>query len=187
MKNSSQSRSVSNKRRVAPEPYVRMGFLVHDVSRMRRTLFDQAVKKLGITRAQWWALANLSREGEGITQSQLAQALDVGKVTIGGLLDRLEAAGYVTRKADRTDRRLKRVFITQRGYDIMDEMAAIGRQLNNVVMKDISIDQMHLAEEVLHKMRDNLRIQLRGLPDEGGDLGGGDMVDGLPVEQGAVI
>jgi hypothetical protein len=46
---------------------------------------------------------------------------------------------------------------------------------------------MHLAEEVLHKMRDNLRIQLRGLPDEGGDLGGGDMVDGLPVEQGAVI
>jgi len=139
-----------------------MGFLVHDVSRMRRTLFDQAVKNLGITRAQWWALANLSREGEGITQSQLAQALDVGKVTIGGLLDRLETAAYIVRKADRDDRRLKRVFITERGYGIMDEMAAIGRQLNSVVMKGVSIDQIHLAEEVLHQMRQNLRVELRG-------------------------
>ena len=163
MTNSGRSRPpISSKRRVAPEPYVRTGFLVHDVSRMRRTLFDQAVKDLGITRAQWWALANLSREGEGITQSQLAQALDVGKVTIGGLLDRLEAARYIVRKSDRTDRRLKRVFITERGYGIMDQMAAIGRQLNSVVMKGISIDQVHLAEEVLHQMRQNLRAELRG-------------------------
>jgi DNA-binding MarR family transcriptional regulator len=172
------------KRRVAAEPYVRMGFLVHDVSRMRRTLFDQAVKNLGITRAQWWALANLSREGEGITQSQLAQALDVGKVTIGGLLDRLEVAAYIVRKPDRTDRRLKRVFITERGYGIMDEMAAIGRQLNNVVMKGISIDQVHLAEEVLHQMRQNLRIELRGpvgeteVPDDG-------LEDHLDIPDGA--
>jgi len=163
MKNSGRSRpAVNSKRQVAPQPYVRMGFLVHDVSRMRRTLFDQAVKELGITRAQWWALANLSREGEGITQSQLAQALDVGKVTIGGLLDRLEAAGYIVRKADRSDRRLKRVFITERGYGIMDEMAAIGRDLNSVVMRGISVDQVHLAEEVLHQMRQNLRVELRG-------------------------
>lgn len=185
MKNPGRSRTVSSKRRVAPEPYVRIGFLVHDVSRMRRTLFDQAVKSLGITRAQWWALANLSREGEGLTQSQLAQVLDVGKVTIGGLLDRLEAAGYVTRKADRVDRRLKRVFIMQRGYDIMDEMAAIGRQLNSVVMKDISLDQIHLAEEVLHKMRDNLRGELRGLPSEGSDPEA-DMDDGLNAADSAV-
>jgi DNA-binding MarR family transcriptional regulator len=183
MKNAGRSRpTIKSKRRVAAEPYVRMGFLVHDVSRMRRTLFDQAVKGLGITRAQWWALANLSREGEGITQSQLAQALDVGKVTIGGLLDRLEAAGYIVRKADRADRRLKRVFITERGYGIMDEMAGIGRQLNSVVMKDISIDQMHLAEEVLHKMRQNLRIELRGPSGPTGDLDNG-IEDDLAISE----
>ncbi|SES17126.1 DNA-binding transcriptional regulator, MarR family [Sphingobium sp. YR768] len=163
-----------------------MGFLVHDVSRMRRTLFDQAVKNLGITRAQWWALANLSREGEGITQSQLAQALDVGKVTIGGLLDRLETAAYIVRKADRTDRRLKRVFITERGYGIMDEMAAIGRQLNSVVMKGISIDQIHLAEEVLHQMRQNLRMELRGPSSEVGALDDG-LEDHLDISEGAEL
>jgi hypothetical protein len=34
----------------------RIGFLVHDVSRLRQTVFDQAMKPHGVTRAQWWAL-----------------------------------------------------------------------------------------------------------------------------------
>ena len=83
-------------RRIAAQPFLRIGFLVHDVSRMRRTLFDQSVKPLGITRAQWWALANLSRhETEGMIQSDLARLLEVGKVTVGGLIDRLEGSGHV--------------------------------------------------------------------------------------------
>src|SRR3546814_15522809 len=62
----------------------RFGFLVHDVSRMRRTLFDQVMKPLGITRSQWSVLAWLSRGGnEGVMKVDLARQLDVGKVTIG--------------------------------------------------------------------------------------------------------
>lgn len=64
---------------------VRIGFLVHDVSRMRRTLFDQAMKPLGITRSQWWVLSQLSRHTRtGMLQTDLARDLDVGKVTVGG-------------------------------------------------------------------------------------------------------
>ena len=63
---------------------------------MRRTLFDQRLKDLKITRAQWSALAALSRsETEGVIQADLARHLEVGKVTIGGLIDRLENAGVV--------------------------------------------------------------------------------------------
>jgi DNA-binding MarR family transcriptional regulator len=151
----------SVKRKVAAAPYLRIGFLVHDVSRMRRTLFDQAVKPLGITRAQWWALANLSRhEPEGMIQSDLARVLDVGKVTIGGLIDRLESSGLVERRQDELDRRLRRIFITQRGYDVIDQMSEIGRQLNTEIMKGIPFDQIHVAEEVMHLMKENLRTAL---------------------------
>jgi MarR family transcriptional regulator for hemolysin len=148
-------------RRTPADTYLRIGFLVHDVSRMRRTLFDQAVKPLGITRAQWWALANLSRqEREGMIQSDLARLLDVGKVSIGGLIDRLEASGLVERRADPVDRRIKRVFITDRGYDVIDKMRSVGRELNVVILKGIPLDQVHVAEEVMHRMKDNLREQL---------------------------
>lgn len=149
-------------RRVAPQPYLKIGFLVHDVSRMRRTLFDQRVKELGITRAQWSALSALSRhETEGSIQSDLARELEVGKVTIGGLIDRLETSGIVERRTDAEDRRIRRVFITQKGYDVIENMQSIGRELNSLIMKNITLDQIHLAEEVLHEMKVNLRDALK--------------------------
>jgi MarR family transcriptional regulator, transcriptional regulator for hemolysin len=147
--------------RTAAQPFLRIGFLVHDVSRMRRTVFDQAVKPLGITRAQWWALANLSRhEGEGMIQSDLARLLDVGKVTIGGLIDRLEASGLVARRADDFDRRVKRIFITDRGYDVIEHMAEVGHLLNDDILKGIPADQIQMAEQVMHAMKENLREKL---------------------------
>jgi MarR family transcriptional regulator for hemolysin len=148
-------------KRATAEIYIRIGFLVHDVSRMRRTLFDKAVKPLGITRAQWWALANLSRQKtEGMIQSDLARLLDVGKVTIGGLIDRLEASGHVERRPDPVDRRIKRIFITNSGYELIEEMKSVARELNASILKDIPHEDVHIAEEVMHRMKNNLRAEL---------------------------
>jgi MarR family transcriptional regulator for hemolysin len=147
--------------RIAAQPYLRIGFLVHDVSRMRRTLFDQAVKPLGITRAQWWALANLSRhETEGMIQSDLARLLEVGKVTVGGLIDRLEASQHVERRPDPVDRRIKRIFITSRGYDLIKQMTSVGRDLNAIILQGVPLSQVRIAEEVMHKMKENIREKL---------------------------
>ena len=93
---------------------LRFGFLIHDVSRLRRVAVDRALKPLGITRAQWWVLAFLSRR-DGMTQTALAADLDLTKVAIGGLLDRMEAAGFVERRADQNDGRARRVYLTRAG------------------------------------------------------------------------
>lgn len=140
---------------------LRIGFLVHDVSRMRRTLYDQAVKPLGITRSQWWALTNLSRQQpNGMVQGELARLMDLGKVALGGLIDRLEAGGYVERRLDRSDRRLRRVFITERGYEVIADMTSVAEEINGVVLKGISPERVKIAEDVLSEMKDNLRAEL---------------------------
>jgi MarR family transcriptional regulator for hemolysin len=101
-------------------PRARFSFTIHDISRMRRTLFDQELKPLGITRSQWWVLGNLSRHSDtGMIQTELARILEVGKVTVGGLIDRLEEDRLVIRRDDADDRRVKRVFITDRGFAIL--------------------------------------------------------------------
>lgn len=159
-------------RRIAAQPFLRIGFLVHDVSRMRRTLFDQAVKPLGITRAQWWVLANLSRqETEGMIQSDLARLLDVGKVTVGGLIDRLEASGHVERRLDPVDRRVKRIFITGAGFDVIRHMTSVGRDLNAVILRGIPEDQVRVAEDVMHQMKENMRQTLGPRPRDVESLG----------------
>jgi DNA-binding MarR family transcriptional regulator len=148
-------------RRAANVPDFRIGFLVHDVSRMRRTLFDQAVRPLGITRSQWWVMTNLSRhEEEGMIQTDLARVLDVGKVTIGGLIDRLEASGHVERRPDPEDRRVKRIFITEQGHEVMLQLMSVGGELNKIILKGIDPKHIEIAEEVLHQMKDNIRTGL---------------------------
>jgi len=143
---------------------LRAGFLVHDVSRLRRTAFDQRVKPLGITRSQWWVLANLSRhEGEDMMQIELARLLDVGKVTLGGLVDRLEESGFVVRTPDKLDRRSKRVSVSAKGRALVQKMNVIAMEMNEQIMRGIPPAKQRLLEDMLSIMKHNL-IEMDAVP-----------------------
>src|SRR3984957_20032936 len=136
---------------------IRIGFLIHDVSRLRRTAYDQRLKPLDITRSQRWVLAGISRPGDqGITQTELARVLDLGKVALGGLIDRLEDRGFVERKADESDRRINRVFLTRKGNQVLDRMTKVGMDMNAKVMRGISLQRQHMLAATLHDMKENL-------------------------------
>ena len=147
-------------------PRAKFSFLIHDVSRMRRTFFDQALRPLGITRAQWWALGNISRHAEeGMIQTELANILETGKVSVGGLLDRLEEAELVYRQADKVDRRVKRIYITDRGFEILEHIATAGERLDDLLFKNVSDDELATAADVLARVKANVRIALHVGPD----------------------
>ncbi|WP_157219232.1 MarR family winged helix-turn-helix transcriptional regulator [Flavisphingomonas formosensis] len=135
----------------------RLGFLIHDVSRLRRTVIDKALKPLGITRSQWWVLSNLSRNtSHEMMQTELANVLDIGKVALGGLLDRLEAGGYIERKADPADRRAKRIAMTAKGEEILEKMQEQGTELNRETLRDVTAEEIAIAEDIMHRMKKRL-------------------------------
>ena len=100
---------------------LRFGFLIHDVSRIRRIVADRMLKPLGITRSQWWLLAYLSRR-DGMTQTALARDLDLSRVAVGELVSRLEDACFVERRGDTADGRARRVFLTNQGSALIWEI-----------------------------------------------------------------
>lgn len=112
---------------------IRLSFLIHDVSRMRRTAYDQLMKPLGVTRSQWWVLAHLSRH-DGMMQTELADALDVGKASLGSLVERLVAAGLVERREVPGDRRAKRVHMAAPGYHLLQRMTEAENVLNERIL-----------------------------------------------------
>lgn len=135
----------------------RLGFLTHDVSRLRRSVVDKVMKPLGITRSQWWVLSNLSRDkSHTMMQTELAKVLEIGKVALGGLLDRLEASGYIVRRADAHDRRAKRIEMTLKGERILDSMTARASRLNREMLQDFTEEEIRLAEDILHRMKRRL-------------------------------
>ena len=135
----------------------RLGFLIHDVSRLRRTVFDKAMKPLGITRSQWWVLTNLSRNSSHeMMQTELANVLDIGKVALGGLLDRLEASGYIERRADPVDRRAKRIVMTRKGEKALVGMQSEAVKLNREMLRGVTAEEIRAGEDILLRMKKTL-------------------------------
>ena len=134
---------------------LRFGFLIHDVSRLRRVVVDRALKPLGITRSQWWVLAFLSRR-DGMTQTALAADLDLTKVAIGGLLDRMEAAGFVERRADASDGRARRVYLTRAGGKMVTTIRENVEQIELQILENVPEDALNAAAATLLTIKETL-------------------------------
>lgn len=88
-----------------------IGYTITDVARLLRTVFERRVRPLGLTRAQWVTIARLHRR-PGLSQSEVADLLEIEKATAGRLIDRMEAKGWIERRADPLDRRINRLHLT---------------------------------------------------------------------------
>lgn len=150
-----------------PDWDLRLGYLIHDVSRLRRMMFDRALAPLGITRSQWWVLAFISRK-DGLPQTQLANELDVGKVGVGALIDRLESSGFVLRQADPIDRRVKRVFVTKQARGFLEKLRKETDKFNAQLTHGIDRKALEAASDALLAMKHNLLAMSDGnaLPSE---------------------
>jgi MarR family transcriptional regulator for hemolysin len=134
---------------------IRLGFLVHDAARLRRVVIDEKFKPLEITRSQAWLMAYVSRE-DGQTQSDLAKQMSLGKVAIGGLIDRLEKTQMIERRAELTDRRVRKIFLTEKGKKVILMMRDITMEANDSILAGLSIKQIKQAVKVLDKIKKNI-------------------------------
>ena len=137
-------------------------FILHDVARLLRTTFDRRVKSLGFTRSQWWVLNHLFRSN-GVTQSDLAEILEIEKATLGRLLDRLEAKGLVRREDDANDRRAKRVFLTEEVEPTLKAMRATTAEIRREALAEISAEQQERFVDALLAVKSNLTNANNGM------------------------
>ncbi len=137
------------------------GFILHDVARRLRTTYDRRVRELGLTRSQWWVLTHLFRK-DGITQSELAETLELEKPSLGRLLDRLEAKGWVRREMDARDRRAKRVFLTFAAETPMRIMRKIAAGVREDALSGLSTADRDRFVDALLTIKSNLMAQANG-------------------------
>lgn len=138
-----------------------VGRLIHDVARLRRKLFDAEMQPAGLTRSQWSVLACLARQhGETMMQTEIANALEIGKVTLGGLIDRLESKGFVRREAAVDDRRVKQVRLTPKGVRAVSTLSVVRPIVDDLIMRGLSPLARRQVTEGLSAIRTNL-LQMR--------------------------
>jgi DNA-binding MarR family transcriptional regulator len=131
------------------------GFILNDVARLMRTTFDRRVRSLGFTRSQWWVLNHLFRN-DGVTQSELAVILEVEKATLGRLLDRMEAKGWVRREEHASDRRAKRVYLTEEVQPAIKAMRTAAAEVRRDALAGLPPDRQDQFVDILLTIKANL-------------------------------
>ena len=132
--------------------------VLSDVARLMRTRADARARAYGMTRAQWMILVRLDRQ-PGMSQNELAALVEVEPITVGRLIDRLEARGFVERRPDETDRRVWRLHLTQTAQPMLKEIARVRSELNAMIAASISPKKLDAAIDCRLQMKANLTAE----------------------------
>ena len=130
-------------------------FTIHDAARLMRIRFDQHARSWGMTRAQGVILMKLACR-PGLSQSELAGILDVEPISVGRLIDRLEASGMVERRPDPTDRRMHRLHLLPPSKPVLVEIDAYRAAAVAQLKEGISASDWDTAFRVLLQIKDKL-------------------------------
>ena len=132
-----------------------IGLLIHDVARLLRVLYDRQMASIGLTRSQWWLLTYLFFK-DGINQSELAILMDIEKAPLSRLLDRMETKGWVIRKSENKDRRIKNIYLSESVKPLISSMR---EKAANYRGESLSV----LTDKDLNKLKDILQILKKDL------------------------
>ena len=155
------------------DPDSSIGFLISDVSRLLRRVYDRRVEPLGLTRSQWRVLVHVYRR-EGVTQTALAQVLEIEKPTLGKLVDRLEQKGWVERRVEERDQRARRLVITEQARPLIDQMEELAEAVHADALDGVADDETDQLHDTLLAVKSNLLRLLNGKrPDGNSVLGKG--------------
>jgi len=99
------------------------GFLIRRLNQIATSVFQDRMQALGVnlTPVQFAALASL-RDNPGIDQATLAGLIAYDRVTIGGVVDRLQTKGLVARTISESDRRARCLTLTEAGAALLDRL-----------------------------------------------------------------
>jgi DNA-binding MarR family transcriptional regulator len=132
-----------------------IGVMIAQVARLMRRSFDERARSIGVTRPQWQVLSLLGRN-EGINQGGLADMLEVEPITLGRMIDRLQEAGLVERRADPADRRAWRLFLTARGAGLVDQLRPLAAETFEYALDGVDEAQRAQLMATLDRMMANL-------------------------------
>jgi MarR family transcriptional regulator for hemolysin len=134
-------------------------------SRLLRNYIDHRAKTRGTTRAQWIVLFRL-REQEGLSQVDLADVLELQPISLVRLLDRLVERGLLERRHDPKDRRANRLFLTERGRQLVDDLDSLRDAIASDILHGVPAEAI---EASLGTLRD-IKERIKGLTDPPGHV-----------------
>ncbi len=165
-----------------------IGYVLTDVARLLRTVFERRVRAIGLTRAQWVVIARLHKR-PGLSQSEVADILEIEKASAGRLIDRMEAKGWLERRPDPADRRVNRLQLTAEAERLHGLIWPIAEATVDDALVGLTPRQQRQLGELMVKLKTRLQDLVEHDPvtlTADGARANSDGEDAKPVEANAI-
>jgi MarR family transcriptional regulator, transcriptional regulator for hemolysin len=133
-----------------------IGYVITDVARLMRTVFERRVRALGMTRAQWMVITRVHRR-PGLSQSEIADILEIEKASAGRLIDRMQAKGWLERRDDRSDRRINRLHLTPKAEQMHAAIWPIAEATVDDALGDLSAEERRGLTNFMTRVKGKLQ------------------------------
>lgn len=135
-----------------------IGFIINRIGKSLIYIIDQELrKKVGVTFGQWKVIIILANNDNGLTQKEIADKLVLEGPTIIPIIDKLEKDGFVIREVDTKDRRINRIYLTEKSHSSLDDMIECVSRIKKISLNEISEENIALTKNTLEKMWLNLQ------------------------------
>lgn len=129
--------------------------LFQQVNHMHRCYLMQLLQKRNLKPGQAGILFVLNRFGEA-SQRELADRIGVKPPSVTVALQKMEKTGYITRRPDEKDQRIIRIAITDKGKNFIEDIKQTSRQVEELLFKNMSAEEVMLLRRLMLQMRENL-------------------------------
>jgi DNA-binding MarR family transcriptional regulator len=124
------------------------------ISYSYRAIQKKFVKELAPYHIGWGHFAILMSlyEVEGRSQESLALSRGFDKTMIAKSVVKLEEQDLIQRRIDPVDKRVKRLYLTEKSRKLLPEMEQIGLGINEILFKDFDKKESKIIQEYLRKI-----------------------------------
>ncbi|MFK7808100.1 MAG: MarR family winged helix-turn-helix transcriptional regulator [Saprospiraceae bacterium] len=145
-------------------PYNHFGFLTNRTGRLIVKMMDPELKRMGydIPSSCIGILGELW-EKDGLNQKELGMSIIKTKSSINKMLQYMIAADLIVKKTDEEDKRVSRIFLTQKGKELKAKIQKKSKDLNDVLELEHSSEEIEIAKKVLTTLYHRLLEKTKGL------------------------
>jgi len=133
----------------------RILYLMDEISRGARRVYDAMVARIGLNQTQWRIIGQLLRD-PALTQAEIAKKLELESATIGQVVAGLCGRGLMKRLRAETDRRAWQLILTEQLDDLLPELRGSADRLHDLLWRDIAADEKQTLQQILERVSENL-------------------------------
>lgn len=127
------------------------------IARALDSISNIEFKEYDLTKGQYLYLIRIC-ENPGIIQEKLAEMIKVDRTTAARAIQKLEANGFIEKKADGHNKKIKKLFPTEKGHAVYPFIQREHDHSNRVALARFSEEETETIFQLLQRVRKNIEV-----------------------------